>query len=287
MEPEKENVETQETENLEDTAPGFDTVFGHPSDNEKDTENGQDEDSAVEDQEAEDQDDSEGSEGTEGNDENKEVSEVDVLKQELENRDKRLKDTQKSWNEQNQKHQKLLKILQENGTLTEDELKQFEVESSADQPLVEIGKRLDQEYKIAKPLLQRQGQNPDAAVEAFLAMVNLEPSLSQTLVTTPVEEQLAYVISEGEKILPVYQSIKENGNSVIAAMQALSKVTSKEDMEAAEKKGYEKARKEFEKELSQYSTGPKPKLRGSETSPSADKEAKEAKEKVGFEAIGL
>lgn len=240
------------------------------------------EDKAETNQEPEEQLEAEGTEQAETPAEDQ-TEEVDS---ELEREIKRRKDTQKWANSLKQQMQAGLSKLVEEGAITVEQAEAMMAEAGVDaapegdNPFVSIGNQIQAELAVLTPVLEKRGENPKAAFDAFANLAVFDKSLQEELLDLPANERTAFVLQKGSELSDTFEIVQKQGG-ILGAINHYKKASDKnldkirEEIRAEVEAEYEERMKEM------TGAAKKPKLRGAS---SGDEKASEPTE---LTAIGL
>jgi len=150
----------------------------------------------------------------------------------VERLEKRLADTRKAFERSNQANQKVLEKVANGEALTEEDLKSLasEAPDSAD-GIAKLVQEVNDGLPIAKAVvIQMSGKTEaeiDADVEAFNELANVDTKLIAQLQDTPISERAAFVIKRGGELRGVFETVKEHGGSVTAALSDIEAVSTR------------------------------------------------------------
>ena len=175
--------------------------------------------------------------------------------------EKRLKDTQKFGHRQKNKADKVLAKMLEEGKISEEE---YQAYNSDEEPMVEdLASELNNiEATTRKDLEVIAETFPDRDVkdeyESYVKLTQHYPKLAMELLDIPANKRLGHMLSVGSGAKDVLSLLDEHNGNVIDALRSN---VGDDKVAAAEIKGYNKAKKEFEEQMAELSTSKRPKLR--------------------------
>lgn len=255
----------------------FDDIFqsGEPEEPAEETDKETSDEQPTNDDSAADND-SDDSASEETDDSDKEID-VEAILAERNKFEKRLKDTQKYAHRQKSKADTVLKKLLDEGTITEERYNELNTQEAVldddvlKQNLVDIEKQTRADLDVVAEALGDESVKEH--YENFVKITQYDARFTQELMELPAAKRLSYMLDAGKEAREVLGIISEHDGNIIEAIKA---GTTKDGLEAAEAKGYKKAKEEFEKKYKDYSSNKRPKLRG--TNSESSKTTKENKE---------
>lgn len=182
--------------------------------------------------------------------------EKDDLQDRFNSLEKRQKDTTAAFHKANQANQKILEKVANGEDLTAEDLKSLvsETDSTPD-GMQKLVSEVNDALPIAKAAFSQisgmSGEEIDVQIAAFNALAETDPILIKELQETPVAERAAFVIKRGGELKEVFETVKEHGGSVTAALADVGKVSTRK-LNKARDEGRAEAEKEFKEKYKDY-----------------------------------
>jgi len=186
--------------------------------------------------------------------------------------EKRFKDTQRAFNKERELNKLIVKSLEDGEVIDDEKLEEFksQVDAAASGVMPEdftaqLNKQLADDLQLIMDATDGEEDDVKEAIRAFGTIGFADPDKLAELKTLEGSRASLYVYREGKKMIEDYRTINEAGSPV----EAIRKLKSSQDeaVKKAEKKGYEKAKKELEAQYAEFVPAGRQAPRSSKTTP--------------------